>query len=319
MKIKLYSFSNHLIYMRIICLFVLFVWIGTCAVAQELRCNVKIVANSNQLSSNVGTVSDTRIFTDMQLAMAQFMNTTRWTNDDFKDIERINCNIVITITAIPAIGQYEGQAVIQSSRPVYGAEYESVMINFVDRFFRFTYNPGQQLNYNEAAFNSNIVSLLSFYANVILGLDYDSFSKLGGNTYLQKAQNIASVAGQDSGDDSWLSTSDIRSRYWLSENLNSPQMIPFREGLYTYYRQAMDTYSTDAENSRAQILTFLEAVKQINQIRPGSVWTNVFFDTKSAELINIFSEGNPQDKVKAYSLLVEIDPNKADRYRKLTK
>ncbi|MCU0355025.1 MAG: DUF4835 family protein [Cytophagales bacterium] len=287
--------------------------------AQELRCIVKVNASSNQIASNVGTINDTQIFTEMQQAMTQFMNNTRWTGDDFRDAERINCSIVITITAIPAVGQYEGQAIIQSSRPVYGTDYESVMLAFVDRFFRFSYNPGDQMNFNEAAFTSSLTSLLAFYANVIIGLDYDSFAKLGGTPYLQKAANIANVAGQESGDDAWKPGSDSRSRYWLAENLNSPQMQNFREGLYTYYRQAMDTYATNGDQARAQILTFLENVRQINQVRPNSIWTNTFFDTKATEIINVFSDGNPQDKVKAYNLLVELDPTKADRYRKLTR
>ncbi|MDJ1479297.1 DUF4835 family protein [Cytophagaceae bacterium YF14B1] len=288
-------------------------------VAQELRCNVKINANSNQIASNVGTLNDTQIFTEIQRTMTQFMNNTRWTNDNFKDSEKINCNIVITITAIPGVGQYEGQAIIQSSRPVYGTDYESVVMSFVDRAFRFTYNPGEQMNYNEAAFTSNLVSMLSFYANIIIGLDYDTFSKTGGTAYFQKAAAISTLAAQESNDDSWKPNSDTRSRYWLGENLNSPQMQSFREGLYTYYRVAIDNYAANGDQARGQILTFLNNVKQINQIRPNSVWTNTFFDTKSNELINIFSEGNPQDKVKAYNLLVELDPTKADRYRKLTK
>jgi len=287
--------------------------------AQELRCNIKINANSNQIASNVGTINDTQIFTEMQRTMAQFMNNTRWTNDNFKDAERINCNILITITAIPAVGQYEGQAVIQSSRPVYGVDYESIVMSFIDRSFRFTYNPGEQMNFNEAAFTSNLTSMLGFYANIIIGLDYDTFTRMGGSSYLQKAANIASIASQESGDDAWKPNSDTRSRYWLSENLNSPQMQTFREGLYTYYRQAIDTYATNGDQARAQILTFLTSVKQINQVRPNSIWTNTFFDTKATEIINIFSDGNPQDKVKAFNLLVELDPTKADRYRKLTK
>jgi len=287
--------------------------------AQELRCNVKINANSNQIQSNVGTTTDQQIFNEIQRAMTQFMNNTRWTGDNFKDAERINCNIVITITAIPAVGQYEGQAVIQSSRPVYGTDYESVVLSFVDRFFRFSYNPGEQMNFNEAAYTSNLTSLLAFYANIIIGLDYDTFSKLGGTPYLQKAASIANVAGQESADDAWKPGSDTRSRYWLAENLNSPQMQTFREGLHTYYRQAIDTYATNGDQARSQILSFLDAIKQINQVRPNSIWTNTFFDTKATELINIFSDGNPQDKVKAYNLLVELDPTKADRYRKLTR
>lgn len=287
--------------------------------AQELRCNVKVNANSNQIQSSIGTINDTQVFTEMQRAMTQFMNNTRWTNDNFKEAERINCNIVITLTAIPAVGQYEAQAVIQASRPVYGTDYESVVLNFIDRAFRFTYNPGEQMNFNEAAFTSNLTSMLAFYANIIIGLDYDSFTRLGGSAYFQKAAAIANAASQESSDDSWKPSSDTRSRYWLSENLNSPQMQTFREGLYTYYRQAMDTYATNGDQARTQILTFLTNVKQVNQVRPNSLWTNIFFDAKASELINVFSDGNPQDKVKAYNLLVELDPTKADRYRKLTK
>lgn len=305
--------------MRQTCLLLSFLAVCAGLSAQELRCNVKVVANSNQIVSNIGAITDKQIFTEMQRAMSQFMNNTRWTTDNFKENERINCNIVITITQILAVGQYEGQAVIQSSRPVHGTDYESVVLTFVDRFFRFSYNPGEQMNYNEAAFTSNLTSLLGFYANTVIGLDYDTFGKMGGTAYLQKAFNIATVAGQETQDASWLPNGDTRSRYWLIENLNSPQMQTFREGLHLYYRQAIDNYATNGDQSRTQILEFLNNVKQVNQIRPNSIWTNTFFDTKATELISIFSEGNPQDKVKAYNLLVELDPTKAERYRKLTR
>jgi hypothetical protein len=286
---------------------------GRVLLAQELNCTVTI--DASQL--NTAQIAERQIFVDMKNAITQFMNTRKWTNDQFTPAERINCNIVFTLLQSPGIGVFVGTAQIQSSRPVYGTGYESVVLSFVDRELQFNYVQSQPMDFNENTFTSNLTSMLSFYAYVILGLDYDSFSKLGGTPLLQRAFNIATTA-QEAQERGWKPFEDTRNRYWLIENLMSQQMLPFREGLYTYHRLVLDDFNKDLDKSRAQLLDVLTQIKQVNQLKPGAVLVNTFFDTKADELISIFSEASPMDKQKAYNLLVEMDPTKTDKYRRIT-
>jgi hypothetical protein len=288
--------------------------------AQELRC--RITLNTQQMQ--VFATSDKSIFTEIERVMNEYMNTKKWTNDIFKPEERIVCSININIQRMPSIGVFEGNAQIQAVRPVYGTTYDSYILNFVDRDFQFQFNPGQQIDvFNESVFNNNLTSLLAFYAYVIIGMDYDSFSRLGGTSYLQTAFNIASVAGSGvtNGETGWKATDDNarRNRYWLIENLTNQQMQPLRENTYLYHRLAMDEFVQKPDETRARILEVLNRIKQVNTLRPQMILTNSFFDTKAQELVNIFSQGSPQDKIQAFNMLSELDPINTERYKQLQK
>lgn len=281
--------------------------------AQELRCNV--IIDTEQMQTN--QVTERRIFDEMKKSISDFMNTRRWTTDEFNPEERINCNLIIRLTNMSSIRNFEGTAQIQSSRPVFGASYESVVLNFVDQQWQFEYTSAQPMDFNENTFNNNLTSMLAFYAYVMIGMDYDSFGKMGGTPSYQKAFTVANNAQQSASEKGWKLTEDTRNRYWLIENLQSQQMQPLREGYYLYHRQALDTFTENPEKSRANVLQVLSSIRQINQQKPAAVLTNTFFDTKMKELINIFSEAPPQDKQKAYNLLVELDPTKTSQYNKL--
>jgi len=302
---------------RSLCTLALVLFAALGAAAQELRCNV--VVNTNQIQQT-GQIADQQVFRDLQQAIADFMNTRRWTDDKFSAVERINCNLVINIIKVPAINNFEANVQVQSSRPVYGTDYESIMLSYIDRNVAFQYTPGQPMDFNENIVTSALTTLLGFYANVIIGLDYDSFGRLGGNTYLQRAFNIANNAGQDpNSGPGWRSSDDRRNRYWLAENLNNQQMQPLREGLYIYHRQGMDNLLANPDQARGQILGVLNTLREVNQQKPQAVLTNTFFDSKSNELVNVFSQGAPQEKMQAYNILVELDPTQTERYRKLTR
>ncbi len=302
---------------RSLCTLALVLFAALGAAAQELRCNV--VVNTNQIQET-GQIADKQIFRDLQQAIADFMNTRRWTEDKFGAGERINCNLVINIIKVPTINSFEANVQVQSSRPVYGTDYESIVLNYIDRNCAFQFTPGQPMDFNENIVTSALTTLLGFYANVIIGLDYDSFGRLGGNTYLQRAFNIANNAGQDpNSGPGWRSSDDIRNRYWLIENLNNQQMQPLREGLYIYHRQGMDNLLENPEQARGQILGVLNTLREVNQLKPQAVLTNTFFDSKSSELVNVFSQAAPGEKMQAYNILVELDPTQTEKYRRLTR
>ncbi|WP_337043454.1 type IX secretion system protein PorD [Emticicia sp. 17c] len=298
-------------------LIILLTFIGFSAgsYAQELNCNVTIV--SDQI--NAQQAAEKQIFVDMKIAISDFMNNRRWTNDIFSQEERIKCNLIITFTKSPQQNVFLGNAQFQVIRPVYNTTYQTLLLTYVDRNFNVSFSPeDRQMIFNEQNFSNNLTSILGFYAMVALTLDYDSFSKTGGDQFLARAYNIANMAAS-AGQSGWEQTGDVRNRYWLIENLQNQQLLPFREGFYTYHRLALDNFANDPATGRRQILEFLNSIKTIQQSRTNSVLMNSFMDAKGQELVNVFSEASKDEKQKAFQVLSSVDPSKTELYRKLVK
>lgn len=283
--------------------------------AQELNCNVTIV--SDQIQSQ--QAAEKQVFVDMKAAISDFINNKRWTNDIYSQEERIKCNLIITFVKSPQQNVYQGNAQFQVIRPVYNATYESVVLSYVDRNFNISFTPeDRQMNFNELTFSNNLTSILGFYSLIALTVDYDSFSKLGGNPYLQRAYNVANLASS-AGQGGWEQTGDQRNRYWLVENLQNQQLLPFREGLYTYHRIALDNFTIDPVVGRKQVMDLLTSIKTMQQLRANSVLLNSFMNAKNQEMVNVFSEATKDEKQKAFTLLSAVDPSKTELYRKLVK
>jgi hypothetical protein len=265
-------------------------------------------------ASQVPDVQKT-IIDDMQSAVKNFLNNRNWTEDQFSPEERIKCNIVISIVSIPSQYSYVATAQIQCSRPVYGTTYETVLFNYFDKSFVFDLNPGQQLIYNENVFNSNLGSMLSFYAYVILAMDYDSFGKLGGSKFIEKSNNLANIA-RDQGL-GWNATSDPNNRGSLISNLNNQQFIPYREAWYNYHRKGMDNFIKDPVGSRQVCFDMLKTIQAINKINPYSILLRTFFLAKRDELIGIFKDAELGMKNDVITLLRELDPANTEKYQKI--
>jgi len=282
----------------------------TTALAQELNCVV--IVNDQQVQT-----TERRVFRDMENAFAQFLNSRKWTNDNYNLDERINCTLALTMESMPSIGNFTATVQIQSSRPIYNTNFESILLNYADREWQFQYVESLPLDFNENNFTSNLTALLAFYAYVIIGMDYDSFSEFGGEPYFEKALNIVTQA-QQSNASGWNPFGGNRnSRYWLIENLTNQQLQPVRKGIYTYHRLALDTYLETPEESRNQILEVLENTSQANQVSPNSVLIRTFFTSKSAEIINIFKDAQLTSKRRAVELLTRLDPGRADEYQEI--
>ncbi len=282
--------------------------------AQELKCNV--IVNKDQLSaSSTGGIINTALIDDMKLQITDFMNTRKWTTHTYSPQERINCNILINLkevtpNSVTAIAQ------IQASRPVYGATYESVTLNYIDANFDFDYVQSQPIDYSDNNYTNNLSSLLAFYAYLVLTYDYDTFSKLGGTPFLDKAQQIVNNASSSSFK-GWRTTDGINSRSALIDNLISPQMMPIRESLYTYYRLDLDDMQKDAEKARKDIMTnILPTWKKVHQLKPGTILVRSLLQAKDNELIGIFSEASPEDKQKVFDILKELDPTSTEKFQK---
>jgi hypothetical protein len=289
-----------------------FVLLSFSVPAQELNALVTI---------NVGPkiqTTDRNVFRDMKTAIQQFLNSRKWTNDAFQTHEKINCSILININEMPSIGIFSASVQVQSARPIYNSNYTSLLLNFADRDWEFEYIESQPLEYNDNTYLNNLTSMLAFYAYLVIGMDYDSFSELGGTPYFQKALNVVNNS-QSSNRPGWQSLSGNRNRYWITENLLNPQMADIRRTQYSYHRLGLDTFEKTPDQSREIILKGLKDVKRIRDINPNAILVISFFDAKSKELANIFSGGAITIRREAYDLIVSMDPSNRSTYEKIIK
>jgi len=269
--------------------------------AQELNCTVTV--NSSQISG-----SDKTIYDDLQTAIREFLNNRKWTNYAFKQEEKIECNFFITITERVSDVDFKGNIQIQSRRPVFNTSYFSPVLNLIDKDFSFKYIQKQSLEYDDNNFYSNLTAVLAYYAYVIIGVDFDTFSQNSGAEYYTKAQNLVTLA-QNSADKGWKSFESKKNRYWLVENLlNSSYGGGFRECLYFYHLKGLDIMKDDLATGRNAVTTGLEKLQAVAKSTPGLYFTTIFMDTKRDEIINIYSKAPASDKPRVVTILKDIDP-----------
>lgn len=274
--------------------------------AQELNCQVQI--NSQQIAIN-----DNTIFEAMQRSVFDFMNTRRWTNDKYKPAERIDCSILIQIDKRIGSDIYEATFQISSSRPVYGSTYSSTVFRFQDEKVQFKYLQFDVLDFAENAYISELTSILGYYAYVILAMDYDSYSPMGGQEYWQKAQQVVSNA-QPTGQASWQSFSSRNNRYWLVQNYLDNRFKPLREANYLYHRQGFDQMADNVQKGREKVLESIRITQKVHQIEPNSFNVRLWYTAKADELIKLFSKAEQNEKNEVVTLLEVIDPANANRY-----
>jgi len=290
----------------------LFVSSASQVLAQEFRCNV--IINDSRVEAQ-----NKQIVGQLTKALTKFMNTTQWTEDRYEEWERIECNILITLDKNTdlAQGRYSADAQIQYNRPVYGTSYTSPMLNYFDKNFDFSYKPSEPLIYIPNSTNNNLTLMLAYYSYIILALDYDSFSSLGGSPYIEKAQNIINNAQSTGVGNAGWQNNDVRSRYWLGENLNSPQFIDLRKGLYDYHRLGLDLMLEKPAEARKKTMEVLTKWKEVSAVRLNALLIQTLFDAKGEELYQLFSNAEREEKLKAAEILLQLDPAHAELYRKL--
>tara|TARA_R110002049_G_scaffold166649_4_gene332754 strand:- start:2663 stop:3559 length:897 start_codon:yes stop_codon:yes gene_type:complete len=290
-------------------LFVTFISLS--ANSQELNCSVTV--NSRQVEG-----SEKVIFEEMQKAINEFVNSRKWTNDQFRIDEKIECNILINLTERLSTNRFTGNIQIQARRPVYGTNYYSPTVNILDRDFVIEYNQFEPLQYNETSYNGELPTILSYYVYMVLGFDYDSYSLEGGTPYFLIAQRILNNA-QSSGEKGWKAFEGQSNRYWLVENYLNGQFKPFRKLYYTYHRKGFDMMSTKPQQALSEITTGLQSLLPVHNVKPSSYNLQVFFNAKKDEIISLYQGADIQNKQDIVSLLTRIDPGNANNYQKILK
>lgn len=249
--------------------------------AQELNCTVTV--NSQKLDN-----STQQVFRTLQTSLNEFVNQTQWTGQTYKQNEKINCSMFITISSNNS-DQFTATIQVQSSRLVYNSTYSSPVLNFNDKDFSFRYTEFENLIFNPSEFSSNLVSVISFYSYMILGMDADTFVPLSGNTYFETAQNISNVA-QLSGNIGWSQSDGNQSRYYLVNDMLSPVFNDVRLASYSYH-SGLDVMNKDLKEAKEKIKSSLLNLGKLNAVKPNAFMTRVFFDAKSDEIVSIFSGG----------------------------
>jgi hypothetical protein len=249
--------------------------------AQQLNCTVTI--NTERLPN-----PNQQVFKTLQTSLSEFVNKTDWTGSVLKQNERINCSMYITLSS-GGSNQFTGTIQVQSSRLIFNSTYSSPVLNYNDKDFNFQYTEYEPLLFNPATFESNLVSVVSFYSYVILGMDADTFQMGAGNQYFETAQNIASVA-QQGGSKGWSQSDGLQNRYYLINDLNSPMYSDLRQAMYAYHT-GLDGMSLDLKASKEKIKNAIMLIGKLNSVKPNAFLTRVFFDAKSDEIVSIFSGG----------------------------
>lgn len=300
--------------MNKIFLFFLLALFATASHAQELRARVSVV--SNRVNNSV----DKQTFTTLQTALNDFVNTRKWSNDAFKTNEKIDCSFLLNVESTGEPNVYKASLTIQSGRPVFNTSYVSPVINYQDNDVTFKYVEFQQLEFNDTRVSgtdplvSNLTAVFAYWIDMILGFDYDSFSLRGGNAYFQNAQNIINNAPEGRNISGWKPFDGTRNRYWLAENLLNSKYTIFHDAIYNYYRLGMDKLYEQEGAARGNILNVLNMLNTFNIQNSNTMILQFFFQSKTQELIQIFSKANQTDKAKALEFLKKLDVSSATKY-----
>lgn len=291
-------------------LFLLLVFLFTnVALSQELRATVAV--NYEQVNNG-----NPQLFKNLEKQITEFLNNTKWTENEVKDVEKIECNFFINVTSYGS-NNFEATLQVQASRPVFNSTLSSPILNVNDKNFNFRFIEFENMIYDANNFSSNLVSVLAFYSNLIIGIDMDSFSKLGGTEYLGIAANIVNVA-QSSGFKGWSqSESGNNNRNFLISDMLSNTFEPFRTAMYLYHREGVDKMAENVLQGKEGVSKAIQVLEEIQKTRTNSLITRTFFDIKADEIVSIFSGGPKMDVSKLVETLNRISPLNSQKWNKI--
>lgn len=272
--------------------------------AQELNCQVTV-----DFSQVQGT--NTSVFKTLESAIADYVNTRKWTNTQISPAEKIECKMFFTIKTYEE-PTMSGDLQVQSSRPVYNSSYTTTLLNFKDNKLEFDYQEGEPLIFSENSMESNLTAIINFYVYLILGMDFDSFSPRGGDPYYQLARNVVQMA-QSSGESGWKAFEDNRNRNAVLNTFTEQSTAGLRDLLYEYHRTGLDEMSMSPDKGRAKITSTLDYVKSVYETQPMAVGVSMFKDAKLDELVNLYTKAPEEERKRVYELLYSIYPTETQR------
>jgi len=298
-------------------LLILSLMMSSFLMSQELNVTVKV--NTQQIQ-----LVDPAVFVTLEQSIIEFLSGRKWTDDVFEPEERIDCNFILTLSKENSATDFSMTLAVQSSRPIYGTDQSTPLLNTIDGHVRFEYEQYQPLQFSETRFDNNLTSVLAFYVYTILGMDYDSFSLEGGEGFYQKAQEVVNniPPGLYKNYLGWSSTDASNSggntnRYWIIENLLSPRMAPLRRGMYQYHRLGLDVMQDKPDEGRAAIFEVVNTLGKVDQSYPNAILTQLFLNAKRREIVSIFKRGTNTERSKVRQVMTRVDPSNSSDYRLL--
>lgn len=277
--------------------------------AQELNCEVSVIAPTLQ-----GSSQNEEIIESLKAATFQFINETKWTQDNFKQEERIKCNIQINISKVVSEDVYEGSIQVSTSRPVYNSNSTSRLFNHNDANLRFTYLRNTSLVFTpDRASTGGLVDVLAYYAYMVIGMDYDSFSLKGGEPYFKKALQVVTNYSNNADDKGW-GAKYLNNRFHMVNNLLQDMYSPLRQCHFDYHLKGMDNFYTNKDEAKVAVLNAVKEIEKVYKTQPGSFNIQSFFNAKYEELINIFIEGTPAIRMEAFKVFSKLDPGHITQY-----
>ncbi|MEO8533340.1 MAG: DUF4835 family protein [Flavobacterium sp.] len=275
--------------------------------AQQLNCTVTI--NTDRLPN-----PNQQVFKTLQTSLSEFVNKTDWTGSVLKQNERINCSMYITLSSYSS-DQFSGTIQVQASRQVYNSTYSSPIFNYNDKDLSFRYTEYEPLLFNPTTFESNLVSVVSFYSYMILGIDADTFQMAGGSSYLETAQNISNVA-QQGGFKGWSQADGVQNRYFLINDMLSPTYSDLRQTMFLYH-SGLDNMSQDLKVAKEKIKSSVVLIGKLNSVKPNAFLTRIFFDAKSDEIVSVFSGGPSIPVTDLTDILNKVSPLNSTKWSQI--
>ena len=276
--------------------------------SQEL--NAQVVVNSDLVNQ-----TNQQVFKTLERSLNELINTQVWTGESYLNQERITCSFVFNLSRY-SNGQFEATLQVQSQRPVFDTNYDSPILNFLDKDIVFSYQEFEPLFFNQSSFESNLISLISYYAYIIIGMDADSFSSKGGNPFYERALQVVNLAQTSSGK-GWKPSDGTRNRFWLIDALRSNTFREFRQTLYKYHREGLDKLTEDPFQGKKSLMEAIKLLDPLNQRRPNNFLTQIFFDAKVEEIVNLFQEGPKIDFKETEEILKKIAPFFGARWKQI--
>ncbi len=271
-----------------------------------MKCDVRV--NSSKVEG-----TDKTIFQNLQSALYEFLNSTKFTDINIKQAEKIECSILINVTSRE--GEYfTAEISVASNRPIYKSNYNSPMFNYIDKKFLFEYMDGQTLDFNPNTYISNLTSVVGFYAYLIMGLDFDSFSRNGGDPFFAMAEQVAKAAPQEANSENGWNSNSRQNRTAIITEINNQTYQPLRQFLYEYHRLGMDVMSENPDQGREAILTALSYLQSVYERNSMCYFLQLLVEAKRDEIIQVFSQGNQKEKTTAANIMKTIDPSQSSRY-----
>lgn len=296
-----------------------------------VRAQGEIIWTVNMNTDQI-TQTDKRIFNSLEKDIATFLNGQFYTDDKFDIEERIEATMFFTVSEqfeqsskgdgarIPIPNQFKATVAIQSLRPVYGTAEKTPLLNTLDKSVEFSYRQGEGVQYSEQSYLSDLGAVFAYYSYIIIGLDYDTFSPLGGDPYFQQAQELYNRLPTTITNDvnnGWASTAKARNRYWLLENIQNPRMLPLRRAYYAYHRTGLDLMTQDVIAARNNITLAINDAQKANQTYPQTMYAQAFVDAKRDEIVEIYKGATAMEQNTVIQAMTRIDPSKSSTYRNI--